>query len=260
MSRVGDYFKGAASRGVLLTVLLPLCLVLFLGSVGAAAYLAPHGYDWRVEVMSKLTSPSDNPEGYWLPMAGIILAVLLAFPFAGYVGRRLRVDAPRFGWWAELAFKAGFVIVICSMAAQAAQPLIGMRRLHTVLAQAGGVIFGLGMISCGVCAFRDRIGKGRKLLPTGLAYYWCFLIVLPLGLLAGLGILAGLGSMGLDWAENYRQSFRHTPLWHLAFWEWIGGGVIFAFLWGSVYLLPAREREKASAPASRMEANERVEA
>ena len=44
---------------------------------------------------------------------------------------------------------------------------------------------------------------------------------------------------GQVWAEDLRQSFRHTPLWQLAFWEWIGTGLTYVFLALSVQLLPA---------------------
>jgi hypothetical protein len=61
----------------------------------------------------------------------------------------------------------------------------------------------------------------------------------PIICLASIGALTLLGHQGGQmWAENLRQSFRHTPLWQLAFWEWIGALVAFAFLIGSVLLLP----------------------
>jgi H+/Cl- antiporter ClcA len=75
------------------------------------------------------------------------------------------------------------------------------------------------------------------------------LTLLPTALLAIIGTLVLLGKhAGQTWAEEFRQSFRHTPLSQLAFWEWIGVVLAFAFVIGSVLLLPSRaEARKHSA-------------
>jgi len=70
---------------------------------------------------------------------------------------------------------------------------------------------------------------------------------------AGAGGLKLLGHQASQrWAEDLRQSFRHTMLYQLAFWEWIGAVLAFAFLIGSVLMLPvscgARRKKWGPAP------------
>jgi hypothetical protein len=47
------------------------------------------------------------------------------------------------------------------------------------------------------------------------------------------------------WAEQARQSFRHTILWNLAFWEWIGSVLCFMFMVVTVLLLPEGIKARA---------------
>jgi hypothetical protein len=247
---IQNNFTGHVSKTVLLTRLLPLSVASFFGTLIVAALVIPTGYDWRVRVISKLTSPRDNPECWWLPSLGIMAAMLLALPFAGYVGQRLHATTPRLARSAGLAFAFGFVLLLLAVVAQLAQPVIGLRRLHQVLAGASAGGFILGMLCCCLCAVKDRLrqsGKQRS-LPASLAFFWVSLTLLPIGAGAGIGILMLLGHIaGQTWAEDLRQSFRPTLLWHLAFWEWIGVVVAFAFLLGSVLLLPvSRPRERRS--------------
>jgi hypothetical protein len=71
-------------------------------------------------------------------------------------------------------------------------------------------------------------------------------MLLPAGCAAIIGALQFLGHQADQaWAEQARQSFRHTILWHLAFWEWIGSVLFFTFMVVTVLLLP--EAIKASA-------------
>jgi hypothetical protein len=248
-------FAGYVSRTVLLTTLLPLSFASLFGTLIAAAFFFPTGYDWRVRVISTLTSPRHNPRGCWLPAIGIMAAMLLVLPFAGYVAQRLRAITPRLARSAGLAFAFSFSLMLLAVPAQLAQPGIGLRWLHEFLARASAGMFILGMLCCCGCALKDRLRcfGGQGSLPAALALYWGSLTLLPIGCLASLGTLMLLGHQaGLTWTEDFRQSFRHTMLWQLAFWEWLGAGVAFAFLAGSGLLLPGScgERRKGSGPAS----------
>jgi MFS superfamily sulfate permease-like transporter len=70
-------------------------------------------------------------------------------------------------------------------------------------------------------------------------------ILVPTGCLTGIGVILLLGQhAGVTWAEDFRQSFRHTVLWHLAFWEWIGVGLGYVFMALSVLLLPTSDGER----------------
>lgn len=253
---IQKHFAGHVSKTALLTTLLPLSFASLFGTLIAAAFFFPTGYDWRVRVVSTLISPRDNPQGCWLPSIGIMAAMLLALPFAGYVAQRLHAITPRLARSAGLTFAFSFVLMLLSVASQLAQPGIGLQWLHEFLARASAGIFSLGMICCCVCALKDRFRcfGGQGSLPAALAFYWVSLTLLPIGCLASLGALMLLGHQaGQMWAEDLRQSFRHTMLWQLAFWEWIGAGVAFTFLAGSVVLLPVScwESRKSSVSATR---------
>jgi hypothetical protein len=78
---IHQYFTRHVSKTVLLTTLLPLSFASLFGTLLAAALIFPGGYDWRVRVISTLTSPRDNPQGCWLPSIGIMAAMLVAFAF-----------------------------------------------------------------------------------------------------------------------------------------------------------------------------------
>ncbi len=233
--------NGQVSRTTLLTRLLPLSFASAFGTIIVAVFCFPAGFDWRVRVISNLISPRYNPQGCWLPSLGIMGAMLLVLPFAGYVAQRLQAIAPRLARPAGLAFASGFVLMLLSVAVQLVQPVIGLRWLHEFLARASVGVFVAGMLCCCACALKDRLRcfGGRGVLPVMLASFWVSLTLLPIGCLAGIGALILLGQQGGQaWADDFRHSFRHTMLWQLAFWEWIGAAVAFLFLTGSVLLLP----------------------
>ena len=105
------HFAGHVSRTTLLTMLLPLSFASLFGALIAAAFFFPPGYDWRKCVISTLTSPYDNARGCWLPVVGIVVAMLLILPFAGYVGQRLRALSPRLAGSAGSGFALSFVLI-----------------------------------------------------------------------------------------------------------------------------------------------------
>jgi hypothetical protein len=248
-------FAGHVSKTALVSALLPLSFASLFGTLISAAWFYPSDYDWRVCVISNLSSPRHNPQGCWLAATGTMAAMLLALPFAGYVARRLRTITPRLAGPTGLTFAAGFGLLWLAAAAQIAEPAIGLPWMHQVLAGAAGGMFILGMLGCCACALKDRLRcfHGQRSLPAALARYWVSLTLLPIGTLAGIGALMVLGHQaGQTWAEDFRQSFRQTVLWQLAFWEWVGAVAAYAFLAGSALLLPVPcgDREAQSGRAS----------
>jgi hypothetical protein len=234
------FFSGQVSKTALLTIL-PLSFASFYCTVIAAAICFPERYDWRVRVISNLTSPRDNPELYWLPSLGIVVMALLLFPFAGYVERRLHAIKPRAARSAGVAFAFSFGVLLLAVVAQLAQPLTGMGWLHEFLARAAAAAFGVGMFCCSACAVKDRLRLfgGQRLLCNALTFSWASLTLLPVVCLAIVGVLVLLGHKAdVAWAENLRQSFRNTLFWHLAFWEWAGVLGVTAFLTVSALWLP----------------------
>jgi hypothetical protein len=242
---VFSVIAGHVSKSALLTRWLPLSFATFFIALSAAASFFPDGYDWRTHVISKLTSPKTNPEAYWIASVGIMATMLLALPFAGYMAERLRSITPRIARVAGIAFGFGFLIMAISMIAQLAEPIIGMHKLHRYLAQTAAGCFIVGMICCSAAAIRDRFRMfgGRAALPLGIASFWASLTLAPIVVLATIPLLLLLGGQ----AEEFRQSFRHTPFWHLAFWEWVGAVIACAFLTGSVAMLPVSRNQPATA-------------
>ena len=236
------HITGDVSRTVLRTRLLPLSFACLVGALGLAAGLFPTSYDWRLHVISALTSPDENPRGYWPASLGIMAAMLVILPFAGYVARRLPAGAPRLVRSAGGGLALGFLLMASAMAAQLAEAFIGLRWLHASLAGAGALSFIAGMFCCSACALQERRQRpgGARSLSGALVCSWLSLASVPVACLAGIGALVLLGQKaGVVWAEDLRQSFRHTPLWQLAFWEWIGTGLTYVFIALSVQLLPA---------------------
>ena len=246
-SALQKHFAGHVSKSTLLIWLLPLSAASFFGTLSAAALFYPAGYNWRVHAISQLTSLSDNPQICWLPSLGIMLAMLLLLPFAGYVAQRLHGITPRLARSVGLAFPFGFVGFVGAMAAQLAQPVIGLEWLHEFLARVSAGCLIVGVFCCCGSAIKDWLSRSgdQGSLPGSLVIFWVSLSLLPAVCLASIGALVLLGQQaGLVWVEDLRYSFRPTVLWHLAFWEWAGTVMAYIFLIGSVLLLPASCREK----------------
>jgi hypothetical protein len=249
-------FAGHVSKTVLLTIFLPFSIASFFGTVIVAAFFFPVPYDWSVRAMSNLASPRDNPSAYWLPCLGLATSAVLALPFAGYLERRLRGITPRLARTAGVAFALACVLLLLTgLVPQQVLPVFGWHRMHEFLARGSAAAFFTGMICCCVCALGDRfrVFGGQRSLGTALSYYWGWATLLPLGCVAVIGVLHFLGHVADQaWAEQARQSFRHTILWHLAFWEWIGSVLFFMFMVVTVLLLP----EGTKAPAVILPARE----
>jgi hypothetical protein len=62
--------------------------------------------------MSKLLYPENNPHFHAIGSVGMAVAGLLMIPFAGYIGRRLRVIARLAAEFGALAFGVGALSLI----------------------------------------------------------------------------------------------------------------------------------------------------
>jgi len=228
---------------MLLTILLPLSIASFFGTVIVGAFFFSVPYDWSVRAISDLTSPRDNPDAYWLPCLGLAVSAVLALPFAGYVERRLRGIAPRLARPTGIAFALAFILLLLTgiVVPQDVLPVFGWHGMHEFLARSSALAFSVGMVCCCACALGDRfrIFGGQRSLGTTLSYYWGWVTLLPVSCAIILGALQFLGHQADQaWAEQARMSFRHTVMWHLAFWEWIGSVTFFMFMVVTVLLLP----------------------
>jgi len=251
--RVHRFFAGHVSKKALLTMLLPLSIASFFGTIIVAALLFPVPYDWSVRAISNLASPRDNPGAFWLPCLGLVASAVLALPFAGYLEQRLRGITPRLARTAGVAFALACVLLLFTgIFPQQVLPMFGWTRMHEFLARSSAAAFFIGMLCCCICGFRDRfrVFGGQRFLSSALSYHWAWITLLPVGCLAMIGALQFLGHQADQaWAEQIRQSFRHTIMWHLAFWEWVGSVLIFMFMMVTVLLLPERNTANQGAEA-----------
>lgn len=256
---IKNFFAGNVSRTLLLKIFLPLSTAAHFGALAVAAMFFPTHFDWRVRVISALTDPEDNPRSYLLASVSVMVAMLLLVPFAGYLRQRLEGIEPRLARASSVAFTLAFGLTFISMVVQLAQSVIGPKWLHAFLAGVAAGCFVVGMFCATACALQERrrhSGENRS-LSNALVNSWISLTWVPVVCLAGVGLLVLLGrKAGLVWVEDFRQSFRHTPLWRLAFWEWIGMAMAYGFLVLSALLLPASavatpgQSEPATKPAA----------
>jgi succinate dehydrogenase/fumarate reductase cytochrome b subunit len=227
------------SRQALLRVFLPLILLSYFGTLALAALLFPEPYDWRYRVISNLLSPRDDPRWYRIPSIGIAVAGVLMLPLAGYLEARLRSAAPRWARFGHWMLSGGIVLLILAalVVPQHVHTVMGLRHLHEALSRTSAIFFGLGMLACCVCAWRDR--AGARTLDARLLPCWCALTVLPLGgILVSEALLLAARAFPA-WGAPVKESLRHSVLWHLGFWEWTGSAAVFAFWAISAWWLPA---------------------
>jgi len=108
----------------------------------------PGPFDWRTRSMSKLLYPSNNPQFHAIGSVGVAVAGLLTIPFAGYIGRRLRVISPVPAELGALAFGVGAISLILGA-------LIVLHPfLHEMFARGAGIFLGLGMLAFYLCTLR----------------------------------------------------------------------------------------------------------
>jgi hypothetical protein len=221
-----------------LSALLALIFLAFFGTLVLSARMFPQNYDWRYRVISNLLSPRDNPEHFWLPACGIIVAAGLMLPFAGYLRRNLEIASPRAARVSAGAFIAGIVALICAclVVPQHVHDVFGIRRLHEFIARSAAGFIAIGMLSACWCAWK---GFRKNLLQARLFWTWSLLTLLPLAGIFLSECLLVLARLNPPWAMPIRSVLRNSVFWHLGFWEWSGSAAIFIFLCAAVFLIPA---------------------
>src|SRR5215472_5916439 len=135
-------------RKSVLAMLLALIFLSFFGTLGLSASMFPENYDWRYRVISNLLSPRDNPNYRWLPACGISVAALLMLPLAGYLRRHLEIASPGLALLSSGAFLAGIVALICAclVVPQHVHAILGIRRLHELLARCSAAFMAIGFL------------------------------------------------------------------------------------------------------------------
>jgi hypothetical protein len=234
-----DFFTGNLPQRTVLSTLVPLIFVFYFGTLLFAIWVFPGDYDWRSSVISNLLSPRHNPEFHWFASLGLSLTGLLSIPFGGYIGNRLR-PASRLGANIGMTFFTGGFVVL-SLAAvivtRRSHPIVGILGIHEILARTSALGLGVGIICFSWCAWRG-CSIDRKLYSRKLVFSWSALTFLAL-----LAVAGSIGSLliprsGTSQLSSVYQLLKHSPFWHLAFWEWIGSVAVFLFLMSAALFLP----------------------
>jgi hypothetical protein len=149
-------------------------------------------------------------------------------PFAGYIGRRLRVAAPVSARIGALTFGAGALSLILGA-------IIVLQPLHEVFARSAGICLGLGILAFYLCILGTP--SDETYAPRRLTLAWSS-IVLPALLVMMLRLLAGAR---FQWSNPLYRALENRSLWHLGFWEWIISAAVFMSLLSAVLFLPEKE-------------------
>jgi hypothetical protein len=243
LKRLLNFFSGNVSRRTLVSTLVPLIFIFYFGTLILAVAVFPKSYDWRSSVISNLLSPRHNPEFHWIASLGLSLTGLLAVPFGGYIGYRLRPCSPLGANIGTAFFIGGFIALILAamIVTPHSHPILGMLGIHEILARASALGLGIGIICFSWCAHRGSAAAvaNRRLYPRTLVVSWTILTSLALITLIGCVCSVLIPKIGVLGLLPIYQLFRHSPLWHLAFWEWVGSAVVFLFLASAALLLPS---------------------
>lgn len=237
-------------RRVVRCGLLGATCALYFGSLALAALLFPRAYDWRANVISNLLSPRDNPHYYWVASCGVALAGLGMLPLLLWIEEELGDPRSRLTRYVRKpGFLAGAACLVLAaiVVPQHVHPILGLRRLHEILARtaAGGLIAGM------LCACWSLAMQARNALPPDrrrlrlVSASWNLVIVLPIGgLLASTALLLLAKTSWFPYGPALGHALRDTMWWRLAFWEWFGSAVVFFFLASSVLWLAPELAEK----------------
>jgi hypothetical protein len=237
------FFTGDLSRRTMLFVVIPLIIIFFFGSLAVAVALLPQAYDWRTMSISQLLYPRVNPQFHFIPATGIAVSGALLLPFAGYVRRRLGFDAPIVRAGAVFFVAGAICVILASMITS--HPLHGQAtvpKLHEVLGRASGIGLGVGILLFEFYALRQYRRAGNDSVSRRLVIWWSF-ISWPAVVLVILRLI--VVEAHLQTLRSFTQSLKHSTVWHLGFWEWIGAVAVIAFLIVSAWLLPG-DRDSAT--------------
>ncbi len=232
ISHLIDFCSGRLPQRTLRRILLPLILASYFGSLTLAIWMYPGPFDWRTRSMSKLLYPSNNPQFHLIGSVGVAIAGLLAIPFAGSIGRRLRVISPVPAAIGALAFGAGAISLILG-ALIVLQPF-----LHEMFARGAGIGLGLGMLAFYLCALRGlAVPPDQRHTRPRIFLAWS--VIVPPALI--VIVLRLLAAAHFQWSNPVYRAIENRSLWHLGLWEWIGSTAVFLFLLGAALFLPEND-------------------
>lgn len=199
-------------------------LTMSVGLILAALHY-PGGFDWVYTVASALASKKHNPDGSSWFAGGLLLTVILLWPYVSSLNDRLATPRPKTGKVAVGMLRGG---LICGA-------MLGLERLlirdlsawvhkaHEIL----GIFTFLGLY-CGILGLLVVAIRHHKhyVLPL-------LLIVSPLIAIAVTQLWLYLEQRDLGWVDTHWRALG-IPFWYsFAFWQWLAIG----FLWTGLGLL-----------------------
>jgi hypothetical protein len=190
------------------------------GGLALAAHFYPANYNWRHDVISRLSEPRFNPHAHWIAALSLALTGLFLLPFPRLLAARLGPFSPRLTKWAGRFLYLGASLLILAAAIPGHAPSLG--RTHEDLAEAFGAAISLAMIFYFAAAQR----LPRRLIlqrHAGLA-----LIVIPFSAFVASRIDLIIESGHTSAAEFH--TLKNTGWTSLALWEWIAAAGTYLFL------------------------------
>jgi hypothetical protein len=237
-----DFFSGNLSQRTILGLLIPLIFTSYFGTLAFAVLVFPENYDWRSSVISNLLSPRHSPQFHTIASIGLSVSGFLAIPFGGYIGERLRPASRLGASIGTFSLVGGLIVLIlaASIVTRHPHPIIGTLGIHEILARTSALGLGIGIICFCWSASQGsrRVLSNQELSGRTLVVLWTVLAFLILLTVSGLACCALVSKLGVPALSPFYQLLSHSPLWHLAFWEWIGSITVFLFLTSAALLLP----------------------
>lgn len=187
-----------------------------------AALHYPGGFDWVYTVASALASKKHNPDGSSWFAGGLLLTMILLWPYVSSLNDRLATPRPMTGKVAIGMLRSG---LICGA-------MLGLERLlirdlsawvykaHEVL----GIFTFLGLY-CGVLGLLVVAMRHHKRYVLPL-----LLIVSPLIAIALTQFWLYLEQRDLGWVDTHWRALG-IPFWYsFAFWQWLAIGLLWTGL------------------------------
>ncbi|MHA1369065.1 MAG: hypothetical protein ACTSRA_05030 [Promethearchaeota archaeon] len=212
------FFTDNLSRDFLIKKLIPITFSVLFSSLFIGNLLFPTAYDWRYLVISALSDPGDNPNGYLIPSIGTSLSAFLMIPLIGYYHRRLVKVGKGNAITGTIFFTIG-IIGLFSVGT-IGQIIHGIPKLHEILASVGllGILF--SALFYGFLLLKDRF-FGQKQFDFKLTIIIAIVLWTPVIGMATSQIYISVvendwGWVGLEWIE-----LGVPVVLSFALWEWL---------------------------------------
>src|SRR6266513_6327608 len=128
-------------------------------------------------------------------------------PYAGFLHQNLKIASPRAARASATALIGGIIALICAcfVVPQHVHDVLGVRRLHELIARSAAGFLAVGMLSACWCAWK---GFRKNLLYGRLFWIWSLVTLLPLtGIFVSESLLL-FTRLEPAWATPIRSALR----------------------------------------------------